>query len=137
MFLVRVIPYAFRSHDLFHLRKQLQFLVIVVALHEAEPRLRVSDKLGLVFVGDVWSLEVYRVVATQDGVVDVRHMRSAEGEDVGLRSLVSLSFPTAVARGQHTFFVTYCGVGTRTQGPSAHGLSFVRAAEVMMAARLR
>jgi hypothetical protein len=36
-----------------------------------------------------------------------------------------------------TFFVTYCGVATREQGPSAQGSSFVRAAEVMMAARLR
>jgi hypothetical protein len=41
------------------------------------------------------------------------------------------------ATGYPTFLVTYCGVATREQGPSAQGLSFVRAADVMMAARLK
>lgn len=87
MLLVCLVPNALRAENLLYLGKQLQLLVVMVALDEAKPRLRVADEFGLVLVRYVRSLLVYRVVAAENRIVDMRHVRCTQREDIGLTAL--------------------------------------------------
>lgn len=70
--------------DLNYFREELCFFVVVVRLDEFVPCERVAYKCGFVFFFDVGGLEVDGVVAAEDGVVDVGHVRGSGCEDVVL-----------------------------------------------------
>lgn len=93
VFLVSPVPNAFCADNLFDFWEQFQLLVVVMTFDEAEPRLGVADELGFVLVCYVRCLQIYRIVPAEDCVVDMRHVRSAEGEHVGLLHRKQVAVP--------------------------------------------
>ncbi len=61
-------------------------LIIVVRLDELVPRQSVAHEIGLVCLLDVRGLLEDRVVASEDRIVEVAHVRCAGGKEVGLSS---------------------------------------------------
>jgi hypothetical protein len=84
MFSMSLLPNVLRAQSFFDLGKQLRLFIVMMALDEAIPRHRIPNKRRLICIFDMGSLEVDRVVSSQNGVVYVRHVRRANGEDVVL-----------------------------------------------------
>lgn len=89
MFPMRLPPNTLIPQHPRHSRKQLLLLIIMMALHKPVPRQRVTQKRRFIRIQHVRRLQVDRVEAAQNSVVDVRHVCCAGGENVGLRINVS------------------------------------------------
>jgi hypothetical protein len=84
--LVRLLPYLLLAENFFYLGEELDFFIVAMRFHKKVPCVGVADEAGLVLVCHMWSLEKNGVVAAQDCIVDVCHVRGSHGEDVGLFS---------------------------------------------------
>ena len=86
VFFMRLFPNILRTQHFLNLGKQLRLFIVVMALDEAIPRHRIADEGSLIGIFHVRSLEVDRIVPSQNGVVYVSHVRRANSEDVILSS---------------------------------------------------
>lgn len=70
MLLIRPIQHSFPTQDLLDLREQPILLIVVMFLDELEPGKAVSDEIGIIGRFHMRRLEIDRVEAPQNGVVE-------------------------------------------------------------------
>lgn len=84
MLLVCLLKDGLVVEKLLDLGEQGVLLIIVVRLDELKPSQGVPDKVGLVRVLDVWSLQVDAVITPEDRIVQQGHMCCACTKEVRL-----------------------------------------------------
>lgn len=89
MLMMGLVPNWLVTEKLLDLGEEVVLLIIMVRLDELEPSLRISNEVGLVGILYVRSLEVDGIEATNNGIVQKRHVSGACGEEIGLPGWIS------------------------------------------------
>ena len=106
MFMMGLLPNRLFAKQLLDLWEEVVLLIVMVRLHKLEPGLRITDKVSLVGVLNMRSLEINGVEASNDGIVQKRHVGGTRGEKVGLREQ-EVSIGNDIQLQLLTFFVSY------------------------------
>lgn len=86
MLVVRLLPDRVFAEKLLDLGEKIVLLIIMVRFDKLEPGLGITDKVSLVCISYMRSLEIDGVEATDNGVVQKRHVSSTSGEKIGLET---------------------------------------------------
>lgn len=84
MLMVCFLPDRVFAKQLLDLGEEVVLLIVVMRFHKLEPGLGITNKVSLVGILDVGSLEVDGVEAPNDGVVQKGHMSGSCGKKIGL-----------------------------------------------------
>jgi hypothetical protein len=79
-----LVPNWLVTEKFLNLGEEVVLLIIVVRLDKFEPSLRITNEVGFVGVLYMRSLEVDGIEATNDGIMQKRHVSGACGEKIGL-----------------------------------------------------
>jgi hypothetical protein len=85
MLMMGLVPNWLVAEKLLDLGEEVVLLIIVVRFDKLEPSLRISNEVSLVGILHMRSLEVDGIEATNDGIMQKRHVSGACGEEIGLQ----------------------------------------------------
>jgi hypothetical protein len=85
MLMVCFLPDRVFTQKLLDLGEEIVLLIIMMRLDKLKPGLRIANKISLVGIFDVGSLEVDGVKASNNGVVQKGHVSGSCGEKIGLQ----------------------------------------------------
>jgi hypothetical protein len=106
MFMMRLLPDRLFPKQFLDLGEEVVLLIVMVRLHKLEPGLGIADKVSLVRVFNMRSLEVNGIKSSNDGIVQKRHVGGTCGEKVSLQRQ-KVSIGNDIQLQLLTFFVSY------------------------------